>query len=189
MNPPSLSHQLIAQIQTLVAGNQAKAADVVPQQHRVEPFQASLHITWQFVARSEEHSVAGGQVADRHFGDDIAAFNYHTDQLNLLAAHDTILRAPFVQQMAAKGKDGILEAQQEHRFYSFHPFSVHKPCQYCKGQGHTACRTCHGRGNTSCTYCHGSGQDNGKPCSHCHQGLSTCNTCSGSGHHTCTHCN
>ena len=189
MNPPSLSHQLIAQIQTLVAGNQAKAADVVPQQHRVEPFQASLHITWQFVARSEEHAVAGGQVADRHFGDDIAAFNYHTDQLNLLAAHDTILRAPFVQQMAAKGKDGILEAQQEHRFYSFHPFSVHKPCQYCKGQGHTTCRTCHGRGNTSCTYCHGSGQDNGKPCSHCHQGLSTCHTCSGSGHHTCTHCN
>ena len=157
MNPPDLSQQLIDSIRHLIAGNQVKASDLVPQEYATATFHTRLHLTWHFVARAEEHSTAGGEVADRHFDDDITAFNYHTDQLHLLAAHDTILRTAFLQQMAAKGKDALNEAQQEYRFYTFHPFSVRKNCHVCKGTGQIACRACHGRGSTSCQQCHGRG--------------------------------
>ena len=206
MNPPDLSQQLIDSIRHLIAGNQVKASDLVPQEYATATFHTRLHLTWQFVARAEEHSTAGGEVADRHFDDDITAFNYHTDQLHLLAAHDTILRTAFLQQMAAKGKDALNEAQQEYRFYTFHPFSVRKNCHVCKGTGQIACRACHGRGSTSCQHCHGRGKTmerlpeydaqgqyigskaHSKPCFHCQNGVHTCSTCSGNGHSACSHC-
>ena len=158
MNSQSLSKHLINQIHHLIEGNQVKTRDLVPQAHQVATFHAKLCLTWQFVARAEEHSVAGGEVADRHFNDDNTAFNYHTDQLHLLAAHDTILRTTFLQQMVEKGKDALSESQREHCFYTFHPFFVHKNCYVCKGTGKITCRACHGRGGAHCQHCHGRGQ-------------------------------
>lgn len=190
-----LAATLLRQLKNLAHGNQVDAQEVQEVAHEAEAFTVELNVVWRFSGDIEERRIAGGEMAARHCGEDMEAFERETAALLHQAQTGTALRQPFINGLSEAGRQGLAQSLQETVFHRFAPLSVQEDCPLCQGKGRTTCRRCGGVGRQTCTTCGGAGQHSEQVPEYRdgqYSGSRTvqhvCETCSGSGQMTCADC-
>lgn len=202
-----LGDRLLAQLYSLVDGNQASAAELQEQALRCADCTIELLVDWRFEARTELQTLAGDAAVDgAHCGRDRDAF----DRLTALRSHQARdnhdLRERFTQRLGDEQQDALLWAEHPQTAWDFGQHSVCRQCRPCNGSGQVSCHGCGGGGRVRCAGCGGRGSTTqtrtvnshgthtrqetySQPCNGCFgSGQVRCNTCGGGGLLRCDSC-
>ncbi|WP_298049298.1 hypothetical protein [uncultured Cardiobacterium sp.] len=123
-----LAATLLRQLKNLAHGNQVDAQEVQEVAHEAEAFTVELNVVWSFSGDVEERRIAGGEMAARHCGEDMEAFERETAALLHQAQTGTALRQPFINSLSEAGRQGLAQSLQETVFHRFAPLSVREDC-------------------------------------------------------------
>ncbi len=152
-----IGDQHLTSVRQLVDGNHVRADEIQESLFRHCDCAITIDVTWQFVARYSEQTIAGdASVSGAHYGNNrnnfLAEFNLRKHQ----ASHNLELRRSF-QENILSSNTSLSWSHEEKLAWDFGQHSYCHTCGKCHGHGDVNCGSCHGSGKTTCYHCHGSG--------------------------------
>ncbi len=152
-----IGDQHLASLRQLVDGNHVRADEIQESHFRHCDCAITIDVTWRFVARYSEQTIAGGASGTRvHCGysrsDFFAEFNLRKHQ----ASHNLEIRRSF-QESVLSSNTSLSWSHQERQVWDFGHHSYSHTCGTCHGHGDVDCWSCHGAGKKMCYHCQGMG--------------------------------